>query len=245
MKLSIVSVVLNNKDVIEENLKSIHGQTFKDLQHIVIDGGSTDGTAEYLKGNHGFSIKLVSELDDGIYDAMNKGLKIASGEIVGFLNSDDVYASDNILEKIVAIFDKSKTDSVYGDLEYVNHTLRKTVRNWKSGEYIAGKMQLGWMPPHPTFFVRKSVYEEYGYFDTGYEISADYELMLRFLEKYKISTYYLPEVFVKMRTGGRSYKTGNYLKKYREDLRAMNKNNIRNPLLTLVKKNLSKIPQFF
>ena len=245
MKISIITVVYNNVNYIESNILSIHKQSHRNIQHIVIDGGSTDGTIEYLKGDHGYPIYLVSEPDDGIYDAMNKGINLAEGEIIGFLNSDDIYASDNMLEKIVSTFDKSNTDSIYGDLEYVDSSLKNTVRTWKSGEYHEGIMQNGWMPPHPAFFVRKSVYDAHGNFDNRYKISADYELMLRFLEKHKITTKYLPEVIVKMRTGGRSYKPGNYLQKYREDLRAMHRNNIRNPLLTLIKKNLSKIPQFF
>jgi len=245
MKLSIITVVYNNVNFIESNLNSVHNQSFRDIQHIVIDGGSTDGTAEYLKSNHGFPIHLVSEPDNGIYDAMNKGIRLADGEIVGILNSDDIYAADNILEKIITIFDNYNSESVYGDLEYVDKSLKKTVRTWRSGKYRIGIMQEGWMPPHPTFFVKRSIYEKYGYFDTNYKISADYELMLRFLHTNNVSTYYLPEVFVKMRSGGRSYKPGNYLKKYQEDLRAMAKNNIRNSLTTLLRKNLSKIPQFF
>ena len=189
MKLSIITVVYNNVNFIKDNLKSIHSQTFRDIEHIIIDGGSDDGTLEYLKSNHGYPIKLKSEPDDGIYDAMNKGLEMASGEIIGFLNSDDIYASDNILEKIVSTFDKTNTDSVYGDLEYVDSSLKNTVRTWKSGEYHEGIMQNGWMPPHPAFFVRKSVYDAHGNFDNRYKISADYELMLRFLEKHKINNY--------------------------------------------------------
>lgn len=245
MKLSIITVVYNNVDFVEDNLNSIHSQTFRDIEHIVIDGASTDGTSEYLRGDHGYDINLVSEPDSGIYDAMNKGINLAQGEIIGILNSDDIYASDNVLENIVSLFEETNSKAVYGDLEYVNPSLEKTVRSWKSGKYMPGIMQKGWMPPHPAFFVSKSVYESHGYFDTSYKISADYELMLRFIEKYKISLNYLPEVIVKMRTGGRSYKPVNYLQKFSEDLRAMRSNNIKYPALTLVRKNLSKIPQFF
>jgi len=244
MKFSIITVVYNNINFIESNLNSIHSQSFKDIQHIIIDGGSTDGTAEYLKSDHGFPIQLLSEPDNGIYDAMNKGISIAGGDIIGILNSDDIYAADTILEKVINVIENNNADSVYGDLEYVDSSLNKTVRAWKSGKYHAGIMQSGWMPPHPTFFVKKSVYEKYGNFDTNYEISADYEFMLRVLNKNNISTHYIPEVFVKMRAGGQSYKAGNYIKKFREDLRAMNKNNIKHPYFCLLRKNISKLPQF-
>lgn len=245
MKISIITVVYNNVNFIETNLKSIHSQSHKDIQHIIIDGSSTDGTIEYLKSDHGYPVNLVSEPDYGIYDAMNKGLSLAEGEVVGFLNSDDVYLDNTILEKISSIFTENDTDSVYGDLLYVDQSLENPVRSWKSGNYHVGIMEKGWMPPHPTFYVKRSIYENYGYFDTDYKISADYDLMLRFLHKNNISTYYIPEVLVKMRSGGRSFRPQNYLLKYREDLRAMKNNNISNPYMCLVRKNLSKLPQFF
>jgi len=245
MNMSIITVVYNNIDFIESNLNSIHNQTYKDIQHIIIDGGSRDGTLEYLRSNHGYPLTLVSEQDDGIYDAMNKGINLAEGDVIGFLNSDDIYTDESILKKITTVFRDIDTDSVYGDLHYVDPSLKKTIRSWESGKYHTGIMEKGWMPPHPTFYVKRNIYEKYGKFDSDYKISADYELMLRFLNKNNISTYYLPEVIVKMRTGGRSYKLRNYIKKYCEDLRAMRNNNIKNPYICLIKKNLSKLHQFF
>lgn len=244
MLFTIITVVYNNLDFIESNLCSIHNQSHTDFQHIVIDGGSKDGTLEYLNGNHGYPITLLSEPDDGIYFAMNKGLNLAEGGIIGILNSDDVYANDTVLENVEKIFKENETDSVYGDLVYVDNSLKRTIRNWVSGMYSVGIMEKGWMPPHPTFFVKKSVYKKYGNFDTNYKISSDYELMLRVLHKNNISTYYIPEILVKMRAGGQSYKPGNYLKKFSEDLRAMNRNNIKHPYFCLLRKNISKLPQF-
>ena len=245
MKLSIITVVYNNIKYIKSNLECIEKQSLKDIEHIVIDGGSTDGTFEYLQSNHEMPVELVSEPDSGIYDAMNKGLKIAKGDIIGFLNSDDIYASDSILERIAEIFSNNKVDSVYGDLVCMDKDFKKTIRHWKSGEYREGIMENGWMPPHPAFFVRKSIYDKYGNFNTDFEISSDYELMLRLLHKNNISTYYLPKVIVNMRSGGKSYKVSNYLTKFKEDYMAMKTNNIQKPLYCLFRKNIDKLPQFF
>ncbi len=208
MKISIITATLNNRDTIEACLNSIHNQSYKDIEHIVIDGSSTDGTLDLLsKYKESFSV-LVSEPDDGIYHALNKGIKLASGEIIGFLHADDIYADKEVIDTVVSSMEKHNVDSCYGDLIYVSKkNTEKTVRYWKSCPYKKRLFQKGWMPPHPAFFVKKSVYDQYGCFDTSFRIAADYEIMVRFLERNNISTFYIDKVLVKMRTGGTSNRS--------------------------------------
>jgi len=205
MKASIITVVLNNKLYIEDCIQSVLNQSYEEIEYIVIDGGSTDGTIEIIKKYGSKISRWVSKPDTGIYDAMNKGIQLATGEIIGFLNSDDIYAEGGIIGSIVACFAESAADTCYGDLVYVNcENTEKQVRYWRSGTFNKDKFRRGWMPPHPTFFVRRHVYEKCGSFDLNFPLAADYELMLRFLYKYEITTTYIPKVLVKMRTGGRS-----------------------------------------
>jgi len=247
MKISIITAVLNAAKTIDNCMRSIANQTYNDIEHIVVDGGSTDGTLEVLEKYKNRIAKMVSETDEGIYDALNKGIKIATGLVIGILNSDDFYAHERVIEKVADIFTKEKVDSCYGDLQYVgrrNHG--RVIRHWKSSAYRSGNFRRGWMLPHPTFFVRKEVYKRYGYFNTDFKIASDYELMLRFLEKYKISTYYIPDVLVKMRIGGTSNRNlKNILIKSLEDYRAWKVNNLNGGFCPILLKNLSKIPQFF
>ena len=206
MKVSIITPSYNSAKTIEDTLRSVADQTYSNIEHIVIDGGSKDGTMNIVK-EYGDSVsKFVSEPDEGIFDAMNKGIKMAAGDIVGILNSDDFYADDDIIEKVVGEMEKEKVDCIWGDLVYVHpNNTGKVVRKWKSLPYKKGKFQKGWMPPHPTFFVKKWVYDKYGLFDRRFErVSADYEIMLRFLERYGVKSAYIPEVLVKMRAGGNS-----------------------------------------
>jgi len=167
--------------------------------------------------------------------------------VIGFLHSDDVYAHERVIEEVVGVFEKTDVDSVYGDLLYVDKKdIHKVIRSWKSSRYRRGKFRYGWMPPHPTFFVKKRVYDEYGYFDAKFRIAADYELMLRFLEKYGISSRYIPRILVKMRVGGLSNKSlRNMFIKSSEDYRAWKVNNLSGGLGTIILKNVTKIPQFF
>jgi len=247
LSISVITAVLNGKDTIENAIRSILSQKYKGIEHIIIDGGSTDGTLEII-GRYEQSIaKILSEPDKGIYDALNKGISLASGDIVGFLHADDVYAHDTVLEMVGNVFKKENVHSCYGDLQYVTKDdTSKVIRHWKSSEYCHGKFKSGWMPPHPTFFVRRWVYEKYGYFNTDFRIAADYELMLRFIEKHKISTYYIPEVLIKMRFGGTSNRSlKNLLVKSSEDYKAWKINNLNGGLYTIFLKNISKIPQFF
>ena len=246
MKISIITATLNNRGSIEDCLNSIHNQSYKDIEHIVIDGGSTDGTLDLLSKYKNSITIQVSEPDKGIYYALNKGLKLAKGDIIGFLHADDMFADNDVIDTVVSNMERRNVDSCYGDLIYVGKkNTEKTVRYWKSCPYEKGLFEKGWMPPHPTFFVKKEMYDKYGMFDTDFKIAADYELMLRFLERHQITTLYIPSVLVKMRTGGTSNRSlRNILLKSKEDYRARKKNNVNNALSTVLLKNLSKIPQF-
>ena len=246
MKISLITAVYNNAKTIASALDSVLAQKGADLELIVIDGGSTDGTLEVLQGYADHLAVLVSEPDNGIYYALNKGIGLASGEVVGFLHSDDLLASENVLNRVSEVFADSKVGAIYGDLVYVRKDNSDVIiRYWKSGDFSSARLGWGWMPPHPTFYVRRSVYERLGMYDTEYRIAADYDCILRFLGKGNIQVVYIPEVLVKMRVGGASNRSlKNILRKSLEDYRAL-KNNGVGGLGTLVWKNLSKLPQFF
>lgn len=244
-KISVITAVYNNKETIKDAIDSVQSQSYPNVEHIVIDGASSDGTVEIVK-SYGDKIDVfISEPDEGIYDALNKGIHLATGDIVGFLNSDDVYAHDSVLEKIARAFQHQGADSVYGDLNYVKREdISKVIRHWKSHGFERSKLRKGWMPPHPTFYVKRKVYEQYGGFDTSFKIAADYDSILRFLGLYHISTTYIPEVLVQMRLGGASNKDLRaILKKSGEDYRALKKNSIGGKRVVFM-KNFSKVSQF-
>jgi glycosyltransferase involved in cell wall biosynthesis len=247
MKVSIITAVFNNGHFIESCIQSVLHQTYEDIEYIIIDGGSTDGTVDVMKKYGDGISKWISEPDGGIYEALNKGLETSAGDIIGFLHSDDVYAHDRVVEKVVSEMAEHNVDSCYGNLTYVDKdNPERVVRYWSVSQYSPGLFKCGWMPPHPTFFVRREVYDKFGCFNTHFKIAADYELMLRFLEKHRISTRYIPEVLIKMRTGGISNKSlRNLLIKTTEDYRAWKINNLDRKFYTIPFKNLSKIPQFF
>lgn len=202
MKVSIITVTLNNQDTIKSTIESVINQTYSNIEYIIIDGGSADATIDVIKKYEGKIAKWISEKDDGIYDALNKGLRFATGDIVGFLHSDDIYDNNNIISLIVNAFKNNNNEIVYGDLVYVyKEDANKIIRYWRAGEYKYERISKGWMPPHPTFFARKELYDKYGCFNSNFKIAADYELMLRFLWLHKITPYYIPTVLVKMRVG--------------------------------------------
>lgn len=202
MKVSIITVCFNAASTIEDALASVASQKNVNVEHIVVDGASADGTVEMVEKCKSVTT-FVSEPDKGIYDAMNKGIKLASGEIVGTLNADDFYIGADVVSEIAHIFKDPAIDACFADLVYVDQMdTDKVVRYWKSQAYTEGLFKKGWMPAHPTFFVRKSVYERLGYFSLNYRIAADFELLFRFIEKNKIKTAYIPKVMVKMRLGG-------------------------------------------
>lgn len=245
MKISIITVCRNSVETIEGTIRSVLEQKGPfDLEYLVIDGKSTDATLSIVRKFD--RIRLVSEGDCGIYDAMNKGIKLASGDIVGILNSDDVYAHSAVLEKVADMFTETGAKTVYGDLVYVKiDDLNKVIRYWKSGAYKHGLFKRGWMPPHPAFFARREVYEKYGMFNLDLRLAADYELMLRFLEVNKLTTAYLPEILVKMRMGGASNNSiGNLIRNYRENRLAWKLNGIKPSFYTLFWKRFQKISQF-
>lgn len=246
MKISIITVVWNNKETIQNAIDSILNQTYKNIEYIIIDGASTDGTIEIVKSYGDKITKFVSEPDKGLYDAMNKGVRLSTGDVVGILNSDDIYNNKKVIENIMDKFINLNIDSLYGDLEYVEaENTDKVVRYWKSSKFIEGSFSKGWHPPHPSFFVKKEIYDKYGVFDDSNKISADFELMLRFLERFKISTTYLPQVIVKMREGGASNQSiKNIIKGNINILNAFDKNDIKvNKFTYLFYRFIPKISQ--
>jgi glycosyltransferase len=243
--ISVITVVKNACNTIEDCIASVLSQDHP-AEYILVDGGSTDGTLDVIMPYRKHIARLVSEPDKGMYDGLNKGIRMATGEVIGFLHTDDLYASDSVLETVSRFFEEHNVDSCYGDLVYVDKKdPDKVVRYWKSCIYRNGLFKTGWMPPHPTFFVKRDIYEKYGYFNTDFKIAADYELMLRFIEKYKISTCYIPEVLVKMRMGGMSNRSlKNLFIKSSEDYKAWKINNLSGGIYTILLKNLCKLPQF-
>ncbi len=243
MKVSIIVSVFNNKNTIAAAINSIILQDYDDIECIVVDAGSTDGTVEIIKGFGDRINTFISEPDKGIYDGLNKGVSLATGDVIAFLHSDDAYADRGIISTVVDQFDIN-IQGVYGDLLYTDKVdMDKIFRYWKSCDFSPSLLSKGWMPPHPTLFLRCEVYQKYGTFDTSFKIAGDYDFMLRIL-KDNIVVKYLPQVVYKMRVGGESNRSiKNILNKSKEDLRAMRKNEINNPFFALFYKNMSKIMQ--
>ena len=246
MKVSIITVVFNGEQTLKSCVESVLNQSYPDIEYIVIDGKSTDNTPKIV-ANYGTKIAVfISEKDQGIYDAMNKGIAHATGEVIGILNADDFYADNQVIEKLVAKLKETDADGIYGDLVYVdaNDTAQVT-RYWKSGGFDRKKFLFGWMPPHPTFFVKKASYDQLGTYRLDLGSAADYELMLRFLYKQRLKVTYLPEIVTVMRTGGVSNKTvGNRLKANQSDREAWHLNELKPYWFTLWLKPLRKVLQF-
>jgi glycosyltransferase involved in cell wall biosynthesis len=241
--ISVITAVYNKHDTVAEALDSVLAQTHPSVETVVIDGASKDATLQVIEPYRDRLDVFVSEPDKGIYDALNKGILRSSGEVVGFLHADDLFEHERVLEIIATTFDDPDIDAVYGDLLYVRHDhVDQVVRRWRAGRFNAAALRQGWMPPHPTFYVRRSVYARLGMFDTRYRIAADYDCILRFLGG-GVRTAYIPEVLVRMRTGGISNRSlGSILKKSSEDLDAIRRNNV-GGLGTVLLKNLSKVRQ--
>lgn len=245
MKVSIITAVYNSHDTIGQAIESVLSQRHANIQLIVIDAASTDGTLEVLERYASRISVLVSEPDRGIYDALNKGIELATGDVVGFLHSDDLLADEDAVLRVVATMEDSTIDAVYGDLVYVRKDdPSRVVRTWRAGAFKPADMRRGWMPPHPTFYARRAIYERLGVFDTTFRIAADYDCMLRFLLA-SIKVAYIPQLQVRMRVGGVSNRSmSNIVKKSLEDFRALRKNNI-GAITALICKNARKVPQFF
>lgn len=222
--ISIITVCLNSAKTIEQTLCSVLAQNYQPVEYIVIDGGSTDQTLAIIEKYRADISMLISEPDKGIYDAMNKGLCCATGEIVGLINADDIYADERVISKIAKPFSDPSIQACFGDLVYFFQDPENIIRYWRAGSFIPGLFAKGWNPPHPTFFVRRHVYQNYGLFNTDYPLGGDVELMMRFLEKHRIKSVYLPEVLVKMRLGGVSNRgIKNIIEQNKSILRAAKK----------------------
>jgi glycosyltransferase len=246
MRISIITAVLNRVDCISDALESLQKQTHLEVEHVVIDGASTDGTLELLRSRLGSHTLVGSEPDKGIYDALNKGFAKATGEVIGLLHSDDFFADNQVLADVAKAFNDPAIDAVYGDLQYVSKAnTNNVIRHWVADEYSQLRLKWGWMPPHPTLFLRRSVIERWGGFDTSYSISADYDAILRYFGQGALRVAYIPRVLVKMRVGGESNRSLTKIwRKSCEDYRALKKNGV-GGVGALVWKNASKIGQFF
>lgn len=247
MKISIITVCFNSAKTIEKTILSVMDQTYGNIEYLIIDGNSNDGTLKVIKKYEKMVVRLLSEFDNGIYDAMNKGIKLSTGDIIGFVHSDDLLSSPLILETISKIFEEKNVDGVYGDLVYTDkEDTSKIIRYWKSKEFQPSLLDNGWMPAHPTIFLKKDVYQKHGNFNLNYKIAADYDLILRIFSDNTLKFKYLPTIITKMRVGGISNRgIENILLKMYEDYIALKTNKISNPLLVLLKKNGSKLSQFF
>ena len=245
MKVSIITVTFNSASTLKDTLESVRSQNYSKINHVLIDGGSKDHTVDIIKSFPHVE-NWVSEKDNGLYDAMNKGIDLATGDIIGILNSDDFYPDENVISEVVEIFNQTNCEAVYADLVYVDEIdTKKRIRKWISGKFKLKNILTGWMPPHPTLFLRKNVYQKYGKFNLSLKSAADYELILRMLYKHQISVAYLPRVIVHMRAGGQSNKSiTNRLKANKEDRLAWEINGLKPYWFTLYLKPLRKVSQF-
>jgi len=246
MKISIITVVYNADAFLKDCIKSVISQTYPNIEYIIVDGGSTDSTLSIINNYNSFITHFISEKDQGIYDAVNKGIKIATGDVIGVLNSDDVLADKNIIYQVVRAFKQNaNTDGVYGDLNYVHPTKMHIVRAWKSKQANFKDIEKGWMPAHPTLYLKKMLFEKFGNYALDLGTAADYDLILRFFHQYRIKTSYLPILMVNMRMGGVSNKSmKSLLLALRNDYKALKRNKIPNALIVLFIKKFAKLSQF-
>lgn len=244
MKVSVITISYNANQTIEKTLNSVANQSYKNIEYIIVDGGSMDNTLDICNSFPHVS-KIISEPDNGVYDAFNKGLKLATGDIIGFLNADDIFFNENSVQEIVNAFSNNETDIVYGNLDYINEN-GKVIRNWKSRPYEIGLIKKAWMPAHPTFYCKKEVYDRLGGYNDSFKIGGDFELCLRFLEVNNVPSFYLNKKLVKMLIGGIS---NSGLKSkwiiYKEELRAFKINKVYVKPVTFFFHKLKKLKQFF
>jgi len=245
-KISVITVVFNGEKTISDTIESVSSQDYSNIEHIIVDGASTDGTTALIEKQKENISAFVSERDNGIYDAMNKGVKLATGDLVGFLNADDIYAHSTVLSRVADTFCKCNVDACYGDLVYVRDDLSTIVRYYRSNIFSPEMLAYGWMPAHPTLFIKRELFYKYGGFKTDYEIAADYEMVARLFWKHRIRYKYIPDVLVKMRMGGVSTSgvRSNYILS-KEIVRACKENDIRTSLPKVLLKYPLKIMELF
>ncbi len=248
LKISIITVSYNSSSTIEDTIESVASQSCPNKEYIIVDGLSNDNTLDIINNYSDVINKVISEKDTGIYDAMNKGVNLASGDVIGFINSDDIYSDNQVLQRVSVLFSANPgVDACYGDLCYVKcDDLTKIVRYWRSNPYKQGLFKKGWVPPHPTLFARREVYKKFGGFDLRYRIAADFELMLRFIATNHIQTEYLPHIMVKMRLGGTTNRNlKNILLQNLEIRRALRSHNMSSSLVGFIAhKGWSRFLQF-
>lgn len=246
MKISIVTVCYNAAKTLSDTIQSVASQDHPEIEHIIVDGGSTDGSLEIISAAKSVT-QYISEPDKGIYDAMNKGISMATGEVVGMLNADDFYARTDAISLIASAFLDEKTDICYADLVYVGKDdLSRIVRYWKSKPFVPGLFKQGWMPAHPTFFIRRHYFSELGMYDLNFKLQSDFELTMRYLEVFRLYAVYLPVILIKMRVGGASNQSiQNVIKGNFEAYKSCKKNNLKISIFFNVIKVMSRLPQFW
>jgi glycosyltransferase involved in cell wall biosynthesis len=247
MKISLITITYNSASTLEDTILSVVNQSYKNIEYIIVDGGSTDGTQVIIEKYKSSIPVFISEKDEGLYDALNKGIRLATGDVIGIIHSDDFYTNNDVIKHVAGTFEKNSADAVYADLYYVNKDdTSKIFRKWKSGTYRHGMFVNGWMPPHPTLFVRKACYDAFGLFNLDLGSAADYEMCLRLIHKHRIRLAYLPEFIIKMRVGGKSNASlTNRLMANQNDRKAWQVNGLKPRFYTLYLKPLRKIAQFF
>lgn len=245
MKITVITAVYNSEATVGEAISSVASQSYPNVEHLIIEGKSKDGSLAAIKAAMHDRMVLVSEPDKGIYDGLNKGISRATGDVVGFLHSDDYLAHPDVLSRIAAAFDDPAVEAVFSDLDYVSKTdTSRVIRRWSNGPFAPRRLKRGWMPAHPTLYLRKAIYEQIGTFDTDFQIAADYDFILRYFSQTTGRSVYIPEVLYKMRLGGESNRDLERIRrKSREDYRAIRRNGVGGPM-TLVLKNISKLGQF-
>lgn len=247
MKITVITVAFNSAKTIIDTLNSVASQDYNNIEHLIIDGGSTDGTIELVCNHSNQAIRLISEPDDGIYSAMNKGFLLAQGDIVGFLNSDDFFSNSNSVSQIVNSFNDQFVEACFSDLIYVSYDKNKILRYWQSSSFKLNNFSLGWAPPHPTFYVRRDIVSKFGLFNINYKLAADFDFMLRYLECGRINSVYIPKCLVHMRLGGATNKNlRNILIQNLEILSSLKYNKINYSLIKFfLFKYFNRIFQFF
>ena len=243
MKVSLITVTYNSEKTLRDTLESVESQSYENIEYIIIDGASTDKTLELVNNVSSRITKIISEKDQGIYDALNKGIQLATGDVIGFIHSDDVFSRSDTIERIVKEFQEKNADVVYGDLVFFDKDKTdKIKRYWRSGKFKKIKLALGWAPPHPSFYMKRHLYLDCGLFDLSFRIASDYDQMVRVLKRNDINISYIPLVLVNMRLGGESTKLENVISSTREIIHVMKKHKIIWQI-AIISRKISKILQ--